>query len=281
MGVLAAELFKLRRLRITWILLAAVVAMEVMMIAAMSYWAQTAPEAEGLSLEEREGIAAATTFPTSIRSTLSFMATIGPLFGIILAARVGGDEYSFGTARQMVSMGLGRGRYVASKLAVVVLGSLLLLAGATAAGGAISLPATIILGRPMGLAVFTPSFVCELVKGAGIACFVLALYSVLAFLLAIVTRSAASATAIGILLFFLEGNLVSFFAGKFPFAARMAPYTLGRNVTLIASLIEPSGQAPAGAMLEAPRAFAVLAVWLGLLALCSLWAFGRQELATE
>lgn len=281
MRILTAELFKLKRLRITWILLAVMAVIEILMIAGMSYWAMTSPDAAKIPPEEREKIAMATSFPASIPSTLSFVATLGPLFAVILAARLGGDEYPWGTAKQLVSMGLDRRKYVAAKLAAVVLAPLVLLAGAVVAGTLISLVVTLVLGRPLALNIVTASFFGEIVRGAGIAWLSLGFYSVLTLLLAIATRSASTATAIGILLFFLEGNLVGFFASKFPLVAKIAPYTMGQNITLIASLIEQGAKAQAPLPHEALRGFVVLAAWLVVFVACSVWVFSRQELGVD
>lgn len=281
MRILAAELSKIKRFRMTWILLAVMAAIEVVMIAGMGYWAQASPDAAKMPPEEREKIATATSFPASMPSTLGFVATLGPLFAVILAARLTGDEYSWGTAKQLVSMGFDRRKYVAAKLAAVILAALFLLSGAVVAGAVISLAVTLVLGRPVALNIVTGSFLGEIVRGAGIAWFSLGFYSVLTLLLAIATRSTTSSTAIGILLFLLEGNLVSFFASKFPLAAKIAPYTMGRNITLIASLIEKGAEAQAPLPHEALRGFVVLAAWLVVFVACSVRIFGHQELGVE
>lgn len=281
MRILTAELFKLKRLRITLVLLAVMAVIEILMIAGMSYWAMTSPDAAKIPPEERKKIAMATSFPASIPSTLSFVATLGPLCAVILAARLGGDEYSWGTAKQLVSMGLDRRKYVIAKLAAVVLASLILLAGAVVAGTIISLVVTLILGRPLALNIVTASFLGEIARGVGIAWLSLGFYSVLTLLLAILTRSATTATATGILLFLLEGNLVGFLASKFPLVARIAPYTIGQNVTSITSLIEQGARAQAPLPPEALRSFVVLAVWLVVFVACSVWVFSRQELGVD
>lgn len=281
MRILTAELFKLKRLRITWILLAVMAVIEILMIAGMSYWAMTSPDAAKIPPEERKKIAMATSFPASIPSTLSFVATLGPLFAVILAARLGGDEYSWGTAKQLVSMGLDRCTYVIAKLAAVILASLVLMAGAVVAGTIISLVVTLALGRPLALNIVTASFLGEIARGAGIAWLSLGFYSVLTLLLAILTRSATTATATGTLLFLLEGNLVGFLASKFPLVAKIAPYTIGQNVTSITSLIEQGARAQAPLPPEVLRSFVVLAVWLVVFVACSVWVFSRQELGVD
>lgn len=204
-------------------------------------------------------------------------------------------------------MGVDRRRYVAAKLAGAAVASLLLLVGAVLAGAAISLVVTIALGRPVETGTLTPPFLVEVARGAGIAWFTLALYSVLTVCAATLTRSAAAATATGILVLLLEASLVGSLATRFATIARIAPYTIGHNVNVLLALIEhgaaagaraaqaaaeavPAGQAAqAAAQAQAStlpsgtvvRAFAVLGGWLAAFAACSLWTFGRQELGEE
>ncbi|MGE5584544.1 MAG: ABC transporter permease subunit [Bacillota bacterium] len=300
--MLAGEVFKLRRMRVTWVLMVILIAFEALMIGGMAYWAQSSPDAHKMTAEEREQAVAATSFPASVPSTLSFIASLGPLFAIILAARVAGDEYAWGTAKQQVSMGVDRRRYVASKLAGAAVASLFLLVGAVLAGAAISLVVTMALGRPVEIGMLTPPFLAEVARGAGIAWFTLGLYSVFTVCVATLARSSATATAIGILVLLLEGSVVGSLATRFATVARIAPYTIGYNVNVLLSLIERGGagqtaaqaaaqqaaQAAQAAQAQAAalppgtvRAFVVLGVWFAASVACSLWAFSRQELGME
>lgn len=293
---LAVEVFKLRRMRVTWVLLLIMVAFEALMIAAMAYWVETSPDARKIAAEEREQAVAATSFPGSIPSTLSFIASLGPLFAIILAARLAGDEYAWGTAKQLVSMGMGRQAYVASKLAGATAGCLFLLAGGLLGGAVVSLIVTAALGRAADLDALTLSFLAQVAQGAGIAWFVLVLYSALTVCVAGAARSSATATAICILVFLLEGSLVGSLATRFATVAKIAPYTIGYNVNRLAAVIERGGFSQAAEATQAQGqaavtsaasaagvagAFVVLGVWLAVFVLCSFRIFSRQELGTD
>lgn len=304
---LAAEVFKLRRMRVTWVLLLILLAFEALMIAGMAYWAQRSPDAQKMTAEERAQVIASTSFPGSTPSTLGFIASLGPLFAIILAARLAGDEYAWGTAKQQVSMGVDRRRYIASKLAGAAVASLFLLVGAVLAGAVTSLAVTMALGHPVEIAMLTPPFLVEVARCAGIAWFTLGLYATLTVCVATLTRSSATATAIGILVLLLEGSVVGSLASRFATIARIAPYTIGYNVNALIAFVEHGGdrraaqaaqaaqaaaravqaaqaqaQAQAAALPPgAVRAFLVLGAWLATFVACSFWAFSRQELGVE
>ncbi len=281
MGIIAAEVFKLWRLRAMWVLLAVMVAIEALMIGGMSFWVLVSSADARVTPEDRRAIETATSFPTCLLPTLSFVASLGPLFAMTLAARVAGDEYSHGTARQLVSMGVRRRAYVAAKLAAIALACLALLVGATASASAISLAMGAALGRRTDLGVLAAPFLARVARGAGIAWLSLGCWSALAFFLAILTRSAASATAIGILAFLLEGNLVGFLAARFPLVGRIAPYTMGRNLSLIVALIEGGPGVEAASPYHARWALAVVAAWIGAYAVGAAFAFSRQDLSGD
>ncbi len=293
---LAAEVFKLRRMRVTWVLMLILVAFEALMIAGMAYWAQRSPDAQKMTAEERAQVIASTSFPGSTPSTLGFIASLGPLFAIILASRLACDEYAWGTAKQQVSMGVDRRRYIASKLAGAAVASLFLLVGAVLAGAVTSLAVTMALGRPVEIAMLTSPFLVEVARCAGIAWFTLSLYATLTVCVATLTRSSATATAIGVLVLLLEGNIIGSLALRFATIARIAPYTIGHNVNVLLALVErgsaaqaaqaahaaQAAQAQAAALpTGAVRAFVVLGAWLAAFVACSFWAFSRQELGVE
>ncbi|MCR4403034.1 MAG: ABC transporter permease [Firmicutes bacterium] len=302
-------------MRVTWVVMIALVAFEALMIGGMALWAQSRPGAGDMTGEERELAARATSFPASVPFTISFAASFGPLFAVIIAARLAGDEYALGTVKQQVSMGVDRRRCAAVKLAAAALSSLLLLVTAVVAGTAISLVVTMALGRPVEARALTVPFMVQVARGFGIAWFTLTLYSVLTVCTATLTRSAAAATTVGIVVLLLEASLMGSLAARFAAIARIVPYTIGHNVNVLLALIEQgeaaaaqAAQAAAGAVqaghaasaaaqahAEAQagvaevgavasalyRAFAVLGAWLAAFAGCSVWALGRQELGEE
>ncbi|HHY97528.1 MAG TPA: ABC transporter permease subunit [Firmicutes bacterium] len=277
--MLTAELHKLKRLRIAWILMSIMIAMELLMIIGLGYAARNSPEAQNMPAEERQGAIMLTTFPSSIPPTLSFIASFGPLLALILASRLVGDEYALGTARQLVSMGLDRRRYIIIKIEGVIVASLFLLTGSLLAGSIISIIFTLISGRPLALNMLTAAFLGKAIFSIGIAWFTLGFYSIFALFLATLTRSAASAIATGLLVFFLEGNLIGLLASKFSIVGRIAPYTIGQNINQIIALIEQGKGVYGGLTHEAARAFLTLTAWLMAFAVGSMEIFRRQQLS--
>ena len=280
-GVLA-ELIKAKHHRFLWILLVVMIFAEVLIIGGMRYWATHSPDSGTTPDNEQQQIYASTTFPGVILPTLTFSATFGTIFAAIFASRLGGEDYRFGTAKQMISMGVNRAGYVLRKLAASVFISLIFLIGPVITASAFSCVVSFFSRDPLLTEAITASLTLQAIRGFGIAWLCLGFYSVLAVFLAIATRSSQTATTITILMILLEGNIVNSFAERFSLFSKLAPYSIGRCTILIASLIEEAQD-----ILEVLsrhdiiKAFATLGVWFALFAVFSVLLFKRQELGID
>ena len=100
------EWFKLRRRWVPWILLGFV-----LVIVQLLFWLVTTLGDDVSYQSPAENIA----------NGLGFSSFFGPFIAVILAAAVLGGEYGWGTLRPVLSKGAGRGPFLTSKVAVVVL----------------------------------------------------------------------------------------------------------------------------------------------------------------
>ena len=282
MSCLAAELIKAKRHRLLWVLLAIMILIEIVIIGGMRYWATHSPDSHTKTDEELREVHTSTTFPGVILPTLTFSATFGTIFAVIFASRLGGEEYLFGTAKQMISMGVNRSGYVLMKLAASILISPIfiivpVIAACTFSGIASVFSGGIISANPLN----TP-LISQICKGLGIAWFCLGFYSGFAVFLAISTRSSQTATTIAILMILLEGNIVNSFAERFSLIAKIAPYSVGRCANLVAALIEDAQDVlKVIPKHDVTNAFITLGVWFAVFAVFSLLIFRRQELGVD
>ena len=182
----------------------------------------------------------------------------------------------------MISMGINRSGYVLKKLSSSALISLVFLVGPVVSACVFSGSLSMFSGKLPWREPITKALASQIIRGIGIAWFCLAFYSGLAVFLAIATKSSQTATTITILMILLEGNLVTSFAERFSFISKIAPYSIGRCTTLIASLIEEAQDIlEMLSRYDIMKTFATLGVWFMLFAIFGILIFKRQELGVD
>ncbi len=112
--MIRAELFKLRKRRMTWILLIILAAFFCLMFFA-TYSITSSPTGR-MPGEAVDAIRASLQFPDAFNMIFSTAGTIGTLLLIILVASSIGNEYGWGTVRQVLTRRGIRYYFVISKL---------------------------------------------------------------------------------------------------------------------------------------------------------------------
>lgn len=279
---ISAELIKARRHRMLRALLVVMVLVELLIIGGMRYWATHAPDPDADSDNDPTQVRASTSFPGVILPTLTFSATFGTIFAVIFASRFGGEEYSFGTAKQLMSMGVNRSRYVLRKILSATFISGVFIVIPVVAASAFTIVVSALTGEPLLSEPVTLSLISQIMKGLGIAWVCLGFYSGLAVFLAIATRQSQTATTIAILMILLEANIVNSFAEKFSVIRRVTPYSIGRCANIAASLIERNEEVlEIISTRDITNAFITLGVWFALFSVCAIWIFRKQELGVD
>ncbi|NLA07336.1 MAG: ABC transporter permease subunit [Firmicutes bacterium] len=282
MSGLSAELVKVKRHKLLWVLLVIMVIVEILIIGGMRYWATHSPDSDTNPDDELRQVYNSTSFPGVILPTLTFSATFGTIFAVIFASGFGGEEYRFGTAKQMISMGVKRSEYVFGKLLASVLISSVFIVAPVIAASAFTGAVSAFSGKPLATEPINMSLALQVIRGFGIAWICTGFYSGFAIFLAIATRSSQTATTIAILMILLEGNIVNSFAEKFSFIKKIAPYSMGRCANLAASLIEQAQDImEVLSRQDITNAFITLGVWFALFTVLAVLVFKRQELGTD
>jgi ABC-2 type transport system permease protein len=127
----------------------------------------------------------------------------GSVLLIVFTARVFGNEFNWGTLRVVLALGAGRERFLAAKYAVLVLsativGSLAAIAGSEIVSSIASLDATL-----------PGDFITQLVLTIGRTVFTFLPYIALAALTAVWSKSGGAGIAIGLVVYFAEGVVMS------------------------------------------------------------------------
>jgi len=226
--ILAAELLKVRKRWMPYLLLLVMVAGAAIQIWLAGYlsWKQD-------DVEFRLDAFRTFTLPWSLPTLLDTGQFWGAILVGILAASVVATEHGWGTVRQALIRGQPRSQYLAAKLfgiALIAAGSLLLALGI---GVSFSVVATAVADLPITLDVPGGPSVPEVGLMVLRAGFGILPYGLLAFTLAVFGRSTTLGVA-GILLFmFGEGILLAILGGVGGVAADARGLSIGHNVAAL------------------------------------------------
>ena len=147
--MITAELYKLRKRRMIWILLAVMAAFFCLMFFA-TYGIATSPP-DRMPVTAIDEIKASLQFPGAFDLIFSTAGTIGTLLLIILVASSIGNEYGWGSIRQVLARRGIRYHFVISKLVSSVIIAIIGLLLAIAIGFVLALIISNLLGGIAGI----------------------------------------------------------------------------------------------------------------------------------
>jgi ABC-2 type transport system permease protein len=198
------------------------------------------------------------TFPAAYQITLSLVISIGGLLAVTYAAAVAGSEWSWGTFKNAVARGEGRGRYLLLLFAAVTIATWVGLVVAFLVGVAVTAAGALVTGVGLAGMADTEALLAlpERFARAGLA---MAMNASLGFAIATLTRSQLAGVGVGIGLFFAEG-IAGIFAPHvikwFPFTASGAAVEGGAGGSVVVNGAE------IGASLDSTTAIVVTVLWL-------------------
>jgi len=158
-------------------------------------WAGSLPEeSQAAAQKMRESV----TFPNIIPTILGVAASLGRVLMVILGASLAGNEFTWGTARHLISRTRDRLAFVSGKLVVLIGLTLLLLIAGLVTGTLSGIGITPLVRDGITWNFLTPGLFLRLPLALLTVTLTVLPYALLAFTIALVTRSTATGLSIGL-----------------------------------------------------------------------------------
>jgi ABC-type transport system involved in multi-copper enzyme maturation permease subunit len=240
----------------------------------LAIWAGPLPEEAKIAAQKmREAVI----FPNVIFTIIGVAAGLGKLLMVVFGASQAGNEFSWGTARHLISRTRDRLGFVSGKL-VVIVGLIVFLLSAGLVIGAISgtgITPAVRDGIDWGF--ISPELIYQIPLAILIATLSVLPYALLGFTIALITRSTATGLSIGLVTLLIGEPVLAQILASFPEPWSELFYYLpyGSNQVIKAWMNSIIGGTPPDQIV---RAVAVLVghilAWAGL----ALASFRRREL---
>jgi ABC-type transport system involved in multi-copper enzyme maturation permease subunit len=282
--LIGIELFKLRKRRMTWILLGVLVAFCCIQFLASYLVVVTAPSE--IPPDVITSLRTNLQFPDAFTMIFSAAQGIGTILLIILTASIVGSEYGWGTVRQTLMRRGDRLSYIGAKVVALIVVILIGLVISLVVGMPLASFTTFKLSGSLSWGFLTPSLAWDVVQMFWRTFFVLMPYLLLAALFAVVGRSALTGIAGGLGYYFGEGIVISIVTQAGGWPAKVADYFLGHNVAAIMSFNQLSqtatnsgiGFGSSTPLPGALHATVAIVLYCLLFATLSIYLFRRQDL---
>jgi ABC-2 type transport system permease protein len=273
-----AELFKLRKRRMTWVLLIVLVAFFCLMFFA-TYGVISSPPAR-MSEEVVNLVRTSLQFPDAFDRIFAHAATIGTLLLIILVASSIGNEYGWGTVRQVLTRRGIRYHFVIAKLGSFVIMALIGLLISIIVGFILALITSNLLGS-INWDFMTASYVGGLFQKFGWTTFSLMPYILMAAFFAFLGRSALVGIGGGLGFYFIEAIAVGIFNQSGGWLAEIPDYLIGPNVDALVPSIQMARGifASSGTLTSTLHASVTLAIYCVVFLVISLYMFKKRDIA--
>jgi ABC-2 type transport system permease protein len=281
--LIMTELFKLRKRQMTWILL--YVLMGIMVVLYLILFAITRislpPNAQGHmgDLQDILGL------PLAIPFALNMLASFGTVLAVILIASSVGNEYNWGTIRIALISSESRFKFLAAKIISAIIVILVGMVIGVITGLIMSMITTAIGGYSFDFGFFTGQYAWDQFLQFWRTLFIGLPYIMIAFLFAVLGRSAMPGIAVGIGVAFLESIITALMYAASGWVAKIPDYLFTANVNAINNLAKmPSGFFSDGGFGNTtnvppsiPHAFAVLAIYIIVFTVIGFWLFRKRD----
>jgi ABC-2 type transport system permease protein len=275
--MILAELFKLRKRRMTWILLIIMAAFFCLMFFA-TYGITSSPPPR-MPEAAVDTIKTSLQFPDAFNLIFSTAATILTLLLIILVASSIGSEYGWGTVRQILTRRGIRYQFVISKLVSFIVIAIIGLIIAFIFGFILAIVTSNLLGS-INWDFVTASFISNLFENFGWTLFTLLPYILMASFFAFLGRSAIAGIGGGLGFYFIEAIAVSIFNQSGGWLSNIPDFLIGPNVdVLLPSSFFTQGPFSSGdIMISTLHASLTLTVYCIVFLIISWFMFRKRDL---
>lgn len=268
------ELLKLRKRRMTWIMLGLLVGLRLAGTAFSVFWSSRA----GVEPEIRERILASATLPSTIPDALNFIAGLGAFLLAILTAASMGSEYGWGTLRAIIGSGVSRSRFLAAKLIALSTAAVAYTVVPLVIMVAAAVPMALLLDRPIIASGIDGPWVGDVLLMMARTVLPLLAQVSMAFAITIVTRSQAAGVGVALAATFVEplaALVLDMLGGSL---ASVADYLLLVNAQ---ALMQYNGfghvQVAEGTLSQAHAVLVILG-WMTLYVTTALLVFRRRDI---
>jgi ABC-2 type transport system permease protein len=232
--LIRAELFKLRKRGMTWILLYVMVGIVVLinlLLLAISKIALPVQTPGRLA-----NLADILNLSSSIPFTFFILSSFGAVMAVILIASSMGNEYNWRTIRIALISSEGRLKFLGSKLISVIILIAIGILISLAAGFIMGIVTNSISGHALNFGFFTGGYVRDQFLQYWRTLFVIITFAFMGFLFSVIGRSAMPGIAIGVGILFLEPIITSFMSLAGGWVAEIPKYLFSANVNAINAL---------------------------------------------
>ncbi len=270
------ELFKLRKRKMTWIMIIVLAAFFGLIFFAV-YGITTNPPAR-MPQEGVETMRNLITFPDAFKMIFSTAQNIGAILLTIIVASSVGNEYGWGTIRQtLIRKGI-RYQYVLSKLVAFVIYALIGIVIAFIIGFCLALLTTQWINGVLNWDFMTVSYIGGLFTMYGWTFYGLFVYILLAMLFSIAGRSAIVGIGATLGYYFVESIAISIFNQSGGWLSEIPNYLIGHNISAILPTTLMQGPfTSSGALPSTLYASIVLAIYSVVFLGLSLYLFKRRD----
>ncbi len=270
------ELFKLRKRNMTWIMIIVLAAFLSLIFFAI-YGIIASPPAR-MPQEALEPMRNLITFPDAFKMIFSMAQNIGAILLVIIVASSVGNEYGWGTIRQILTRRGIRYQYLLAKLVAFIVYVLIGIVIAFIIGFCLALITTQLVNGGLNWDFMTASYVGELFIMYGWTFYGLFVYILLALLLSLVGRSAIVGIGGALGYYFVESIAISIFNQSGGWLSKIPNYLIGQNI----SAILPTGMErgpfmSSGALPSTLHASIALAIYCVVFLGLSLYLFQRRD----
>ena len=274
--MIKAELFKLRRRSMTWILLIILAAFFCLMFFATYGIIYNPPDGMHGVVDQ---IKASLQFPGAFNMIFSTAGSIGTLLLIILVASSIGNEYGWGSIRQVLTRRGIRYHFVISKLVSSVFVAIIGLLISVMIGFILSMITSNLLGS-INWNFITAPFIWEQLENFGWTLFTLLPYILMTTFFAFLGRSAIAGIGGGLGFYFIESIAVSLLGQSGGWLSKIPDYLIGPNVTaLMPPNLFSQGMFPSpGSSPSTLHASLILTVYCTVFLVASLYIFKKRDI---
>ncbi len=285
--LIKAEIFKLRKRSMTYILLAILVGFIIVVISISQATVLNSPTATTI---DNNGVSSTTVIPVVaanvhflqdiITAVMSILGSIGMILAVVLVANGMGSEYSWNTIRPYLLCSESRLKMFTAKLvaaAIFIVAGMIIGLLVTVSLGALF---TAIRGFSWDLNSGTASFIGRESLTFARTLYVMLPYILLAFLFTVLGRSTAAGIGFGIGASVLESIITGLLLMAHGWLAKIPDYLLSPNIQAINALSQSSLRVTMGTSTHipsAPHAFIVLAVYCVAFIVISFTIFQKRD----